>query len=105
MLDVANIGFVGGNLRYFFVDFLTTQQCGLCRTAAPVISRVAVIARAKVNLRDLTNDDELFDRYEHRIPVVLGPDGRVLAEGQISFWALLGAVLKARVRWAVGSGQ
>ncbi|MDF1595501.1 MAG: glutaredoxin family protein [Acidimicrobiia bacterium] len=105
MLDVANIGFVGGNLRSFFVDFLTRQQCGLCRTAAPVILRVAVIARAEVSVRDVTTDDELFDRYEHRIPVVLGPDGRVLAEGQISFWALLGSVLRARARWAVGSRQ
>lgn len=46
----------------------------------------------------MTSNDELFDQFEHRIPVVLGPDGAVLGEGEIAFWALLGAVLRARLR-------
>ena len=44
----------------------------------------------------MTSYDELFDQFEHRVPVVLGPDGAVLGEGEIEFWALLRAVLRAR---------
>jgi thiol-disulfide isomerase/thioredoxin len=99
MLDVANIDKAGQNLRSFSLDFLTRPQCGLCSSVAPIISRVASIARADVILRDVNEDDELFDRFEHRIPVVLGPDGAVLAEGQIGFWGLLRAVLTARMRY------
>ena len=102
MLDVANIDKVGQNLRSFSLDFLTRPQCGLCSSVAPIISRVALIARADVSLRDVNEDDELFDRFEHRIPVVLGPDGAVLAEGQIGFWGLLRAVLSARRRYRRG---
>ena len=98
MLDVANIDKGGQNLRSFSLDFLTRPQCGLCSSVAPIISRVAFIARADVSLRDVSHDDELFDRFEHRIPVVLGPDGTVLAEGQITFWTLLKAVFRARMK-------
>ncbi|MDH5372234.1 MAG: glutaredoxin family protein [Acidimicrobiia bacterium] len=102
MLDVANIGKAGENLRSFSLDFLTRQQCGLCKVAAPVILRVAGIARARLNVLDVDMDEDLFDRYEHRIPVVLGPDGRVLAEGEVSFGRLLWATVRARARWAAG---
>lgn len=98
MLDVANIGMAGWNLRSFYLDFLTRPQCGLCRDVAPVISRVGRIARAPVRIRDVTQDDQLFDRFEHRIPVVLAPDGAVISEGNIDFWSLLRGVLAARVR-------
>ncbi|HSR46047.1 MAG TPA: glutaredoxin family protein [Acidimicrobiia bacterium] len=90
-------------MRSFSLDFLTRPQCGLCDAAASIISRVAAIARAGIRIRDVTQDPALFDEYEHRIPVVLGPGERVLAEGRVDFWALLAAVLKARARWAVGS--
>jgi thiol-disulfide isomerase/thioredoxin len=105
VLDVENIGKVGQNLRSFTLHFLTREHCGLCREAAPVISRVAFIARASVVARDVTADEELFDAYEHRIPVVLAPTGRVLAEGEVGFWPLLGAVLVARLRRAKGEEQ
>ena len=98
MLDVANIDKGGQNLRSFSLDFLTRPQCGLCSSVAPIISRVSFIARADVSIRDVNTDNELFDLFEHRIPVVLGPDGAVLAEGNIRFWGLLGSVLRARMR-------
>lgn len=101
MLDVANIGKAGENLRSFFVEFLTRPQCGLCDTAASIISRVTRIARADLQVVDVNDDDALFARYEHRIPVVLGPDGAVLGEGQIEFWNLLRSVGLARMRWVL----
>ena len=101
MLDVANIGKAGENLRSFSIDFLTRPQCGLCGTSASIISRVAGIARARLNVIDVNDDEELFATYEHRIPVVLGPDGTILGEGRIRFGSLLREVGLARIRWFV----
>lgn len=99
MLDVVNIGKAGENLRSFSIDFLTRPQCGLCGTAASIISRVAGIARARLNVIDVNDDEELFASYEHRIPVVRGPDGTILGEGHIEFGSLLREVILARLRW------
>ena len=101
MLDVANIGKAGENLRSFSIDFLTSPQCGLCGTAESITSRVAGIARARLNVIDVNDDEELFACYEHRIPVVLGPDGTILGEGHIKFGKLLREVGLARIRWIV----
>ena len=62
---------------------------------------MAGIARARLNVIDVNDDEELFACYEHRIPVVLGPDGTILGEGHIKFGKLLREVGLARIRWIV----
>lgn len=41
-------------------------------------------AGAVVEEVDVDTDDALLSRFGSRVPVVISPDGRVLAEGQIT---------------------
>jgi hypothetical protein len=48
-----------------------------------VVRRVARWSRASLDVVDMDSDDELVRLYSLRVPVVLGPGDRVLAEGRI----------------------
>lgn len=60
----------------------------------------SVARRLRVGLErvEMDSDDELVALYSLRIPVVLGPDGEVLAEGNIERGSLRRAVRAARRR-------
>ena len=80
------------------MEFLIRSGCGLCDVAKPIVLRVARLTGLEVTITNVSANDELFDRYEHRIPVVLSPAGTVMAEGQITFWPLLFKALGNRLR-------
>ena len=67
----------------FVVRFLTRSRCHLCDQARPLIERVVIRAGGVVEELDVDSDVLLTRDYGARIPVVLGPDGAVLAEGII----------------------
>lgn len=72
-----------GYLRGLELRFLTRPGCHLCDEARPLVVAAAATAGATVVELNVDADDELLVNYGLRIPVVLGPDGSVLAEGII----------------------
>ena len=70
-------------MRDFFITFVTRPGCHLCDDAAGIVERVGRRLRVGVRTVNLEDDDDLIRLYSLRIPVVLGPDGSLLAEGVI----------------------
>ena len=65
------------------VVLVTRQGCHLCDEALSALKDLGV----EPELRDVDADNELFDLYDWRVPVVI-VDGRVIAEGRIDQAAL-----------------
>jgi len=65
------------------VVLVTRQGCHLCDEALSALKHLGV----EPELRDVDADNELFDLYDWRVPVVM-VDGRVIAEGRIDQAAL-----------------
>lgn len=72
----------------FFVQFLTRPGCHLCEDARPTLERAARMTGTRVEFVDITEDPETTVRWDLRIPVVLDPGGRVVAEGRIEIGVL-----------------
>jgi hypothetical protein len=70
-------------LKYFVIEFLTRSGCHLCDEARPVVKKEVQRRGGVVEEVDIDGDDALTRDYGLRVPVVLGPDGVVLAEGVI----------------------
>ncbi len=70
------------------VKFLTREGCHLCEEARPLVQAVATRHQIDVIEVDIDGDDTLIRDYGLRVPVVLGPDDEVIAEGQIDPRAL-----------------
>ena len=62
------------------VTLIGKPGCHLCDDARTVIEKVAAETGAAVEERDITQEQELYDRYWEQIPVVL-VDGE-----QHTFW-------------------
>jgi hypothetical protein len=88
-------------LSDFFVQFLTRPGCHLCEDARPTVQRAARMTGTRVEDVDITEDPETTVRWDLRIPVVLDPSGRVVAEGRID----LGTFELARRLLAARFGQ
>jgi len=65
------------------VKFLTRPGCHLCDQARPLVAAAAARSGVTVEEIDIDSDQVLIRDYGLRIPVVLGPGGEVLAEGEI----------------------
>jgi predicted thioredoxin/glutaredoxin len=65
------------------IVLVTRQGCHLCDEALSALKDLGV----EPELRDVDADNELFDLYDWRVPVVI-VDGRVIAEGRIDQAAL-----------------
>ncbi len=76
------------------VEFLTRVGCHLCDDARPIV--LAAVARHgwTVEEVDIDTDDALVRDYGLRVPVVIGPDGQVIAEGEIDARALARSLRK-----------
>jgi len=70
-------------LSDFSVIFVTRLGCHLCEEAEPLVRRLATGIGVSVEVKDIDADPALRHEYSDRIPVVLGPSRRVLAEGII----------------------
>jgi thiol-disulfide isomerase/thioredoxin len=81
-------------LKQKVVKFLTRPGCHLCEEAFPLVERAARRARVEVEIVDIETDDALVAEYGLRIPVLLGPDGDVLAEGAVEAFEGLGKKIR-----------
>ena len=79
-------------MSIFSLKFLTRSGCHLCESAEPLVRRLAAEAGASVEVHDIDTDPALLSEYTARIPVILGPSGRVLAEGIIDERSLMKAL-------------
>jgi len=75
---------------------VVSNGCHLCEEAEPVVRRVARRYGFGVEIVDIDADDELVRLYALRVPVVLDPAGRVVAEGIIEERPLRKAVKRLR---------
>jgi len=65
------------------VEFLTRPGCHLCDQARPLVISAVESVGATLDEVDIDPSPELTRDYGLRIPVVLGPNDQVLAEGII----------------------
>lgn len=77
----------------FSLKFFTRSGCHLCESAEPLVRRLAAAAGASVEVHDIDTDPALLSRYTTRIPVIVGPSGRILAEGIIDARSLKRALV------------
>ena len=73
----------GGYLRNLILTFLTRPGCHLCDDARPLVLAEAERVGATVEEINIDSHDRLVSVYGIRIPVLLGPEELVLAEGVI----------------------
>ena len=81
-------------MRDLKLTFVTRVGCHLCDHARPVVLEAARRAGAVVEEVDVDRDDHLLANYGMRIPVLLGPEDEVLAEGVIDDRKALRRLLK-----------
>ena len=72
-----------GSLSNLVLTFLTRPGCHLCDEARPLVQAEATRAGLAVNEVNVDRDDWFVSVFGMRIPVLLGKDGEVLAEGII----------------------
>jgi hypothetical protein len=82
-------------LNSFIVQFLTRDGCRLCEDALPRAKRAARWARVELLSVDIEGDDVLVGLYGLRIPVVVGSDGTVIAEGSLGSVSELARALRS----------
>lgn len=75
-------------MKYFVVKFYTRSGCHLCDEARPVVEKAVRWAGGVVEEVDIDGDDTLTRDYGLRVPVVLGPEDELVAEGVIEVRAL-----------------
>ena len=80
-----------------YVELVTKENCPLCETGAETLQRAT--ARFKIDIReiDIFDDDDIYDAYSTRVPVVLAPNGSVIDEGKLSQAKLTPALLRLKV--------
>jgi len=76
------------------IRFLTRDGCHLCDLARPVVARLARRHGLDLIELDVDADEDLQARYGSRVPIVLGPEDQVLAEGDIADGARLNRVIR-----------
>ncbi|MDH3190303.1 MAG: glutaredoxin family protein [Acidimicrobiia bacterium] len=69
--------------------------CHLCDDARPMVHSAVTRAGGILEEVDVDGDDSLVVEFGLRIPVLLGPDGSVLVEGEIARSPLRRAVRRA----------
>ncbi len=72
-----------GYLSTFTLKFLTRPGCHLCDDARPLVEAAAAKEDVAVEEIDVDSLQDLRSKFGRRIPVLLGPDQEVIAEGVI----------------------
>lgn len=73
------------------VRFYTRVGCPLCDKALLQVEPLARRHGLGVKIIDIDLDLDLLDRYNHRVPVIEGPDGVVIDEGIVDVSTLKSA--------------
>lgn len=77
------------------VTLYTRSECGLCAEAEEALLRVRKLIQFEAELVHIEDDDELYERYGERVPVVV-VDGGEMAWAPVDE-ARLQAVLSSAV--------
>jgi hypothetical protein len=80
-----------------YVDFITKANCPLCESGADTLRRATAKFNIDVHEVDIFDDDDIYDAYSTRVPVVLAPNGSVIDEGKLSQAKLTPALLRLKV--------
>jgi glutaredoxin len=80
-----------------YVQLVTKANCPLCESGADTLRRVTGKLDIEVREIDIFDDDDLYDAYSTRVPVVLAPNGSVIDEGKLSQAKLTPALLRLKV--------
>ena len=81
-------------MSHLVVKLLTRPGCRLCDQVRPLLTSVAQGLGASVEEVDIDSSPALTRDYGLRIPVVLGPDNEVLAEGEVRDRRVLRSALR-----------
>ena len=71
-------------MRPLVVTFYTRLGCALCSEAIKIVDSEVKRASMALTVIDVDNTPRLADAYGTRVPVVLGPNQRIIAEGRIN---------------------
>lgn len=79
------------------LEILTKKDCCLCDEAKLIIDRVLDDYPAELKITDIESDDDLFERYKERIPVlkINGEEHFVFKVHEITLRKKLDKILKA----------
>ncbi len=66
------------------VTFYTKAGCHLCEEARDMLDDIAAQTTFELTEIDIRSDNELFERYRYRIPVIIIEDDTIL-EGRIEY--------------------
>lgn len=80
------------------LEILTKKDCCLCDEAKIIIDRVLKDYAARLIITDIESDDDLFERYKERIPVlkINGEEHFVFKVHEITLRKKLDKILKER---------
>ena len=79
------------------VLYLTREGCHLCEEALPVVRAEADRAGTTVEVRDIDADEQLRERFDYDVPVII-VDGQLHAKYRVESEALR-AALRHRPWW------
>ena len=80
-----------------YVQLVTKSNCPLCESGGDTLRRATSKLDIEVREVDIFEDDDLYDAYSTRVPVVLAPNGSVIDEGKLSQAKLTPALLRLKV--------
>ena len=80
-----------------YVELITKENCPLCETGAETLQRATSKLKIDVREIDIYDDDDIYDEYSTRVPVVRAPNGSVIDEGKLSQAKLTPALLRLKV--------
>ena len=80
-----------------YVQLVTKANCPLCDSGADTLRRATSKLDIEIRVVDIFDDDDIYDAYSTRVPVVLAPNGSVLDEGKLSQAKLTPALLRLKV--------
>ena len=66
------------------VTFYTKAGCHLCVEARDMLDDIAALTTFELTEIDIRSDNEIFEQYRYRIPVVIVDDDTIL-EGRIEY--------------------
>ncbi len=80
-----------------YVELITKENCPLCESGAETLQRATSKFNIEVRKIDIFEDDDIYDEYSTRVPVVRAPNGSVIDEGKLSQAKLTPALLRLKV--------
>ncbi len=80
-----------------YLEVLIRQDDAACEAGMSVVLRVAGRLGIDVHTVDVEAAPAGYEEFAHRVPVVRGPDGVVIAEGRIPAARILAALMRMTV--------